>query len=168
MINAIFAVDSNGGMGVNGTLPWPHCSADLANFKQLTKNHVVVMGRKTWDDPKMPKPLPGRTVYVASHQPVSYAGHVTGDLLTILPDLEQRHSDKIIWVIGGSAILEQCSKLYTRIYLTSMPGSYKVDTRIQIKTLLSGFRAISARKPLNANCTFITYENLFKFPTASS
>jgi dihydrofolate reductase len=69
MINALFAVDQYGGMGFNGTLPWPHNSVDLANFKQLTDTHIVVMGRKTWDDPKMPKPLVGRTVYVATGRP---------------------------------------------------------------------------------------------------
>ena len=72
MINAIFAVDYNGGMGINGTLPWPHNAEDLAHFKRLTTDKVVVAGRRTWDDPKMPKPLPNRTVYVATNRPVSY------------------------------------------------------------------------------------------------
>ena len=46
MINAIFAVDYNGGMGFNGTLPWPHNPEDLANFKSTTEQQVVVMGRR--------------------------------------------------------------------------------------------------------------------------
>ena len=81
MINAIFAVDHYGGMGFNGTLPWPHNAADLANFKKATTNHVVVMGRNTWDDPKMPKPLPERIVYVASKHPVTKAGRIEGDIV---------------------------------------------------------------------------------------
>ena len=61
-IKAIFAVDKFGGMGFNGSLPWPHHSEDLAYFKEQTTNHIVVMGRNTWEDPKLPKPLPGREV----------------------------------------------------------------------------------------------------------
>ena len=73
MINALFAADQFGGMGLNGTLPWPHNSSDLKQFKQLTNGHVVVMGRRSWDDAKLPKPLEGRTVYVATNRPVQHA-----------------------------------------------------------------------------------------------
>ena len=70
MIKAIFATDKFGGMGFNGTLPWPHHSEDLSYFREQTKGHIVVMGRNTWDDPKMPKPLKDREVYVATHKPL--------------------------------------------------------------------------------------------------
>ena len=81
MIKAIFAVDQYGGMGYNGGLPWPHNKADLEHFKKLTFGHVLVMGRRSWADPKLPKPLEGRTVYVASQKPVDYAYNIKGDLI---------------------------------------------------------------------------------------
>jgi dihydrofolate reductase len=86
-------------MGFNGTLPWPHNANDLAHFQQLTTNHVVVMGRRTWDDPKMPKPLMGRTVYVASHRTVMMAGRITGDIAEQVLALEKQHPSQIIWVV---------------------------------------------------------------------
>jgi len=99
MINALFSVDQYGGMGFNGSMPWPHNSEDLSNFKRLTMGHVVVMGRKTWDDNKMPKPLEGRITYVATTRPIYNTSSIKGDIKQNLLDIEQRHKGKIIWVI---------------------------------------------------------------------
>jgi dihydrofolate reductase len=162
MINAIFAVDFNGGMGFNGTLPWPHNSEDLKHFQKLTDGHVVVCGRKTWDDPKMPKPLNGRIVYVATHRPVAYATQVTGNIVEEIVKIEQRHSDKKIFVIGGAEILEATLELTDRIYLTHIKGSYKVDTRIHLKEYLTGFVPVRAEVSKDFQSTFTVYDPIFK------
>lgn len=162
MINAIFAVDQNGGMGFNGTLPWPHNAADMANFKNLTNRHVVVMGRKTWDDPKMPKPLPGRTSYVVSNRPVSYAGRISGNVVEEVLALEHKHPDQTIWVIGGPNLIEECSAILDRVYLTYFKGSYKIDTRIDIRSFLNGFSPIGATVAPDYKSTLVTYEPIFK------
>jgi len=60
----IWAQDSNGGIGKDGTLPW-HISEDLKNFKKLTLNATIIMGRKTWDSLPI-KPLPERNNIVLS------------------------------------------------------------------------------------------------------
>jgi dihydrofolate reductase len=161
MINALFAVDQYGGMGFNGTLPWPHNTDDLANFKKLTNEHVVVMGRQTWDDPKMPKPLAGRTVYVATNRPVYSAATIKGNIKKEILTLESQHPDKIIWVIGGANLLEQCDGIFDRLYLTHFKNSYKIDTKVNLKTFLSGWNPIMAVAPANNNCTFVVYENIF-------
>ena len=63
-IHLIWAQDSNGGIGKNGTLPW-HISEDLKNFKKLTLHSPIIMGRKTWDSLPI-KPLPKRRNIVLS------------------------------------------------------------------------------------------------------
>jgi len=168
MINAIFAVDFNGGMGLNGTLPWPHNAEDLANFQRLTSGNVVVMGRKTWDDPKMPKPLRDRTVYVATNRPVAYAMPISGDLNEKLLAIESAHPDKTIFVIGGVQLLETARPLLDRIYLTHIKGSYKVDTRIYVKEFLAGFTPVRAHVSRDYSSTFTVYDPVFKrIPTSS-
>ena len=162
MINAIFAVDFNGGMGFNGTLPWPHNAEDLQHFKNLTTGQVVVCGRKTWDDPKMPKPLPNRTVYVATHKPVAYAMPFSGDIKEQLLKLEATHTDKKIFVIGGAELLESARPLFDRIYLTHIKGSYKADTRIYVKEFLAGFQPVRATVSRDCQSTFTVYESIFK------
>jgi dihydrofolate reductase len=162
MINAVFAVDFNGGMGFQGTLPWPHNSEDLANFQQLTTGNVVVMGRKTWDDPKMPKPLPGRTVYVATHRPVAYAMPFTGDIKEQLLALEQQHGDRDIFVIGGVEVLEAARPVLDRIYITHIRGVYRSDTRMYVKEFLAGFTPVRAHVSRDCQSTFVVYDNIFK------
>ena len=169
MINALFAVDINGGMGLNGTMPWPHNPADLKNFQDLTMGHVVVMGRKTWDDKKMPKPLKGRITYVATHSPVlPNTGVISGDLNSRILELEKLHPNKIIWVIGGPKLLEQCSGIFDRLYLTHYKGSYKIDTRINLKSFLAGWIPKSATAEIDQNFSTVIYENLFKRIARSS
>lgn len=162
MINAIFAVDFNGGMGFNGTLPWPHNAEDLQHFKTLTTGNVVVCGRKTWDDPKMPKPLPNRTVYVATHRPVTYAMPFSGDVKEKLLAIEAAHPDKQVFVIGGVALLESAQPLLDRIYVTHIKGAYRADTRIHVKEYLTGFRPVRAQVSKDFQSTFTIYESIFK------
>lgn len=168
MINAIFAVDAHGGMGFNGTMPWPHNSADLKNFKELTSGHVVVMGRKTWEDKNMPKPLPNRTTYVATSQPfLPFTATIRGDMQEEILKIEQRHPDKIVWIIGGPELLDQCHGLFDRLYLTHHKGSYKIDTRINLKKFLAGWEPKSAVADPTQNFTTVIYESLFKRTTRS-
>jgi dihydrofolate reductase len=162
MINALFAADQFGGIGFNGTLPWPHNSSDLKRFKQLTDGQVVVMGRRSWDDPKLPKPLPNRTVYVATNRAVQHARVIKDNLYDEIITLNKAHPDKTIWVVGGAEILEQCKDLYDRIYLTHFRGNYKIDTKVDLKSMLSGYRIVEASASPNESCTFVVYESLFK------
>ena len=166
MIKALFAVDQFGGMGYNGGLPWPHNRADLAHFQKLTMGHVVVMGRRSWDDPALRKPLLGRTVYVATHRPVT-AGRISGNIVEEVLKLEKIHSDKIIWIGGGPTLLNECRDLYDAIHLTHFKGSYKIDTRIDLKAFLSGFTMEYASVAEDIQSTFIRYEPIFKRTTGS-
>jgi dihydrofolate reductase len=162
MINALFASDQFGGIGFNGTLPWPHNSNDLKNFKSLTNGHVVVMGRRSWDDPKLPKPLPGRTAYVATNRPVEHARPIRGNIAEEVLKLEKMYPNKIIWVVGGAEILEECHALYDRIYLTHFKGNFRIDTKVNLKSMLAGYQFKEASADPKDNCTFVIYESIFK------
>lgn len=164
MIHGIFAADRLGGLGFKGTLPWPHNKEDMANFQELTTNQVVVMGRKTWDDPKMPKPLSNRINYVVTNRPISTPGvrTIRGDLLENLREIEKIHIGKDIFVIGGKEIIESTSLLFDKLYLTHINGTYRSDTKIYLDKYLLSFRAISARPSPSRSCTFMVYKNLFQ------
>ena len=61
-LNVIVAYDKrNGGIGKDNELVWK-LSQDLKNFKSITKDGIVVMGRKTWESlPENYRPLPERS-----------------------------------------------------------------------------------------------------------
>jgi dihydrofolate reductase len=109
----------------------------------------------------MPKPLQGRTVYVATNHQVFYAAQIKGDLKEEILKLEKMHPDQIIWVVGGPSVLEQCAGIFDKMYLTHVKGSFKIDTRVNLKTMLSGWNPVRASSDAANNFTYVIYENIF-------
>lgn len=147
MINAIIACDIDGGIGRNGTLPWPRISEDLRRFREQTTNEVVVMGRKTWDDPVMPKPLPRRiNVIVTTRDDIdtwTVLGEgvvtATGDPEIILKTLQATFRYRDIYVIGGSSLFNQCLPYIDRLFLTRVKKSFDCDQFINYNQVRQTF-----------------------------
>lgn len=170
MINAIFATDMSGAMGANGSLPWPMHKEDMKQFQSHTMGHVVLMGRRTWDDPAFPKPLLGRICYVMTNRPNDlpiYGRAVNGDIGTILAGIKSSHPDKKIFVIGGPRILEEAKPYLDQVFVTVFKGSHRADVRIQFKEFLTGFQVKYCNTSSDFSCSFLKYENIFKRPLPS-
>jgi dihydrofolate reductase len=170
MINAIIATDMNGAMGNAGTLPWPKNKYDMEWFQSMTMGHVLVMGRKTWDDPTFPKPLPGRICYVYTHRPQTlplYGRPISGDLPTAVANVAKAHKNQKIFIIGGPALLMEMQGYLDYIYMTVFRGSHRADVRIQLKEFLSGFQVKRCDTSPDFQCSFLKYESIFKRPLPS-
>jgi len=162
MIKAIFACDVWGGMGYKGGLPWPSHSEDLQYFKSQTLGGIVVMGRRTWDDPKFPKPLPGRINYVATTRPL-FGYNVTtirGDIADRLKKIEQDHPNQTIWIIGGPKLLMETRSLVDEVHITHFKGQYRTDTQIDLRNYLSVFQTKSAATSSDRKCSWLVYKNI--------
>ena len=149
----IVALCRGGGIGYQGTLPWPKIDRDLRFFSEMTRcstfpyNSAVVMGRKTWESiPATAQPLPFRDNFVVSalHDHDAPAPeHTTG--VTFIKNLSEMHSYAsnydVVWFIGGASIYEQVltsssssssssSPLFPvdDIYITFVDESYEHDT----------------------------------------
>lgn len=96
----IAAVAQNGVIGNENKLPW-RLRDDLAHFKNVTKDHSVIMGRKTWES--LGRPLPHRTNIVITRQK-NYAAPGA----TLASSLEEAISfcegQREVFVIGGAEI----------------------------------------------------------------
>lgn len=118
----IVALCRGGGIGYEGTLPWPKLERDLRFFSQMTRSSVfpynvaVVMGRKTWESiPANVCPLPFRDNFVISASYDTGTGTGTGSAspsgVTFLRHLSEMydHASKydVVWFIGGASIYEQ-------------------------------------------------------------
>jgi dihydrofolate reductase len=144
VIKAIFATDIQGGMGNNGSLPWPYDREDLQNFKEATSGHIVVMGTNTWQDTMMPKPLPNRTCVVVTNQSVDQfpQAHevIAGSWLKeSLEMLEQHNPDKTIWIIGGAKLLMSCLPYIKQITHTMFMTEYDCDVKINLTDVFKDF-----------------------------
>lgn len=140
MINAIMAMDNAGGVGKNGTLPWPHIKRDFQWFKNNTQGHVVVMGSKTWHDPDMPKPMPNRVNVVITTKPElcpEADEFITGDIRQGILDLEAKYPGLKIWVIGGVRVIHEIQDLLDNFYLSIVPGVYECDRFLEYEAIFS-------------------------------
>lgn len=162
MIKAIFAVDYWGGMGNNGTIPWPHHREDFQYFRRQTEGHVVVMGRRTWDDPKMPKPLPNRINYVVTNRPITGMGvtSINGDIKEHVKRIAQLYPTKTVWIIGGPKIILECKDLLDEVCISHIKGQYRTDTKIDLRKFLMMFRVTSASPSMDGQCSWMTYKNI--------
>ena len=119
----IVAFDHNRVIGVNGYLPWK-LSSDLQNFKRLTLNNTVIMGRKTFES--IGRPLPDRQNIV-----VSRSLNQTIPNITITRTIEEAlglSKSKKTFFIGGSQVYKTALRLVDTIYLTLVDTSSRGDT----------------------------------------
>ncbi|MHC4911280.1 MAG: dihydrofolate reductase [Planctomycetota bacterium] len=128
----IVAAAENGVIGAAGDLPWRQ-SADLKRFKELTTDHVIVMGRKTFES--VGKPLPRRTNIVITRSPDwSADGVLTAASLDEALDLAVRDDrggrDREVFICGGAAIYDLAFDRADRFYLTVIHADVTGDTRL--------------------------------------
>ena len=131
MIKAIMAVDEKGGISRGESMPWPKNSIDLKWFKENTLNNIVIMGRKTWDDPFMPTPLKSRiNILITNKDPQLYSGadyYFSGNINDKIIDIQTQYKNKDIFIIGGSEIINLTFVLIEEFYLTRIYGNYKCE-----------------------------------------
>ena len=128
IIKLIWAQDHLGGIGVNNKLPW-RSKEDLQNFKSLTLNSTVIMGRKTWESLKI-KPLPKRRNIVLSSNNVGSVESYKS-IKTLMENIKNENS---IFVIGGAQIYNifypDANELHISFINKSNPN---IDTFFPIK-----------------------------------
>ena len=139
MIKAIMAVDENGGISRGQSMPWPKNSTDLKWFKENTLNNIVIMGRKTWDDPFMPTPLKSRiNILITNKNPKLYSGadyYLSGDINNKIIDIQAQYKNKNIFLIGGSEIINLTFEIIQEFYLTRIYGNYNCEKFINISLI---------------------------------
>jgi dihydrofolate reductase len=115
MIGIIAAVSSNGVIGVDNHLPFNY-PEDLKHFKKMTRNSVVIMGRKTFES--IGKPLLNRENVIISSKQLSIPN--TKCFNSIKNALDQ-YLNKNIWFIGGASIYQEGLLYADEIHLTVTP-----------------------------------------------
>ncbi len=162
MICTIFATDQIGTFGNRGSLPWPVNREDMDWFREHTLNQVVVMGRNTWDDPKMPKPLPDRVNCVISSKPLEHTTvrRISGDYVEQIKILQSVYPKKNIFILGGPSIIMKCKDLIDYAYITHRKGAAFSDVRIDMRAFMTGMRITSSRPSTDKMLNFSIYKNV--------
>ena len=124
MITIIAAVAENNALGKDNLLVW-HLPDDFKRFKELTSNHYIVMGRKTFES--FPKPLPNRTHIIVSRQKnYSHEGCIIVN--SIEEALSKCPKNEEVFIIGGGEIYKQALPFTNKLELTHVHGTVEADT----------------------------------------
>lgn len=123
-------------------------------------------GKNTWDDPKLPKPLPDRINYVVGSKHVDpqyqpYVRWINTDAVNSIKQIQVENPDKNVVIIGGKMLYDSTLDIVDRIYLTRMKGAWFTDTRINLDLYLAMFRLKSVTP--GPNCTFEVWDRVLRF-----
>ena len=156
MINIIVAVAHNGVIGNNGKLPW-NLQLDMARFKQLTMNNVVIFGKNTFDE--IQKPLAGRENVVLS----THTQNIDG--VKIFDSLDKaisyaKTTGKEIFICGGESVYKEALVFADRLYVTRVNASFDGDR--YFPDIPDEFECVSSQDILDTGIptTFGVYERL--------
>ena len=121
---AVVAHDKNRLIGGDNKLLW-HLPEDLKNFKKLTLNSTVIMGRKTFES--IGKPLPKRlNVVLTKDKDFRPENCLIFDRIEDV--VKQFAEEPQVFVIGGGEIYKQFFPYIQRIYVSLVDGEYQGDT----------------------------------------
>ncbi|MGB8956760.1 MAG: dihydrofolate reductase [Tumebacillaceae bacterium] len=121
MISFIFAMDRNRVIGKGNQLPW-HLPNDLKFFKETTRGHTVIMGRKTYES--IGRPLPDRrNIVLTTRQGYDAPGC---EVVHAVEELEL-HTGEEQFVIGGAEIFKALLPVADRLYVTHIDAEFEGD-----------------------------------------
>lgn len=160
-IAIIAAMAANRVIGRAGKIPWD-LPEDLEHFKRLTMGHVVIMGRRTYEE--IGRPLPERITYVVSST-------ITIDeencyTVTSLPEAikhaERNYVGKKIFLCGGAQIYKEGMAMADEIYLTLLEEEIEGD--VYFPEIGEEFRIVGTRQ--YETFTLVTYRRQHGSTTA--
>lgn len=130
ILSQIAAMAKNRVIGGDNRLLW-HIPEDLKFFKEKTKGHIMIMGRKTFES--LGKPLPGRMHIVITrnrdfkyeHPMVRVVGDVEGAVREARSLTEEFGEE--VFIVGGGEIYKQTLSIASRIYLTVVDCDFVGD-----------------------------------------
>ncbi|MFE3319194.1 dihydrofolate reductase [Nocardia sp. NPDC059195] len=121
-IGLIWAQANDRVIGLDNTIPW-RVPEDMANFRDTTMGHPVIMGRRTWDSlPASFRPLSGRRNIVVTRQ-TDWSGD-GAERAASVSDALTMTDESDTWVAGGGEIYRAALPLATILLVT------EVDTTV--------------------------------------
>jgi len=124
-ISIIVALAQNRVIGKDNKMLW-YLPTDFKLFRELTTNHHILMGRKTYES--IGKPLPNRVnVIVTRDQKYDVEGCLVEHSLEEALALCKSNNEIETFIIGGGEIYKQALDLTDRIYLTEVKATIEGD-----------------------------------------
>lgn len=163
MYEIVVACNKQMVIGKNNMIPWK-VKEDLQMFQQLTTNHIVVMGRKTYESLPI-KPLKDRYNIVLTSNPDKYTSKHDNLVFTNMENMsniiynQRKKWGEQVFIIGGSDIycnfLNNCSKLHITMVDKEIDGDTyfpcslcELNTKYGFKLIQSSNIVLSKTEPV--------------------
>ncbi|MGM0520039.1 MAG: dihydrofolate reductase [Campylobacterota bacterium] len=127
-ISMIVAYGKNWKIGINNQMPW-HISEDFKNFKAITSNHHILMGRKTFES--IGRPLPNRTSLVLSRGDFKQEGVETFSDVQEAFNFARANGEEELFIIGGANIYESLFDYVDKMYLSVVDYDGQADAYLK-------------------------------------
>ena len=131
-MNLIVAFNNKNVIGNNNKIPW-YIPEDLKLFQKTTKNHIIVMGRKTFES--LPNgPLKNRINIVITNQTELYENSNETLIYTnfensfALLETLQKETQKEVFIIGRNTIYKQYFEYCTKFHISFINNTQSGDT----------------------------------------
>lgn len=125
MISLIAAIGKNNELGKDNDLLW-RLPSDQKYFRETTKNHTVIMGRKTFES--LDRPLPNRRNIVITRDK-TYLRHGVDIVNSLEEALEKARTplaqNEEIFIIGGADVYKQALPFADKLYITHIDAEDK-------------------------------------------
>ncbi len=126
MLSIIVAKAKNNIIGKDNKLLW-HIPDDLRRFKELTTNHNIIMGRKTFES--IGRILPNRKHIIFSQNPDFKIENENIEIVHSMLQIQQYIEDENEnFVIGGAMIYNLLMPYVTKMYVTEIDKDFEGDT----------------------------------------
>ena len=126
MLSIIVAKAKNNTIGKDNKLLW-NIPDDLKRFKELTTNHNIIMGRKTFES--IGRILPNRKHIVFSQNPDFKVNNKNVEIVHSMLQIQQYIEDENEnFVIGGAMIYNLLMPYVTKMYVTEIDKDFEGDT----------------------------------------
>lgn len=136
ILTHVVACSENHVIGAQGDLPWS-LPEDMKFFRDTTKGHIMIMGRKTFDSFKG-RALPNRYHIVITRNPSEHSVQSTeSSPVVFVSSIEEaiKHAEPLtakwgdeVFIIGGGEIYKQSLGFTNKVYLTLIHQEFPGDT----------------------------------------
>lgn len=170
-LSHIVAAAENDVIGVQNTLPWD-IPEDMQFFKDKTKGHIMIMGRKTFES--VGHPLPGRLSIIITRQEGYKTPEVKvnpdkpsktkmlvvrtlNEAIELARQYTKEYGDEV-FIIGGGEIFKNSMNIVDTIYLTRIHKKFDGDI-VYPKVDEDFFKEVDRRDRTEpVPFTFLTYK----------
>jgi len=135
IISLIAAIGKNNELGRENKLLW-HLPADMKHFRDITRGHTVIMGRKTFES--IGKPLPNRENIVITRdtnyfRPGVAIVHSLDEALRLAAleqgkHFEEKQEEIEVFIIGGGELYKESISRAKKLYITHVNHTQEADT----------------------------------------